>query len=221
SGFVLGADVRLETGFRLGFTGGYTVTSLDSAGRLSSGTIQSGFGGVYGGFERGPFALRLGAVYADQASRLRRSVTFAGFSDSDTARYGGSAVQGFGEIGYRIVMAAAPAPALQPTSLEPFVGGAYVSIGRDRFAETGGLAALSGAAQTTEVATSTVGVRGQTSLDLGAGAPVSLHGLVGYRRAYGEPRPSPSGCPGWWATAGPTARWCRRRSSASAPVRAS
>ncbi|WP_156376241.1 autotransporter outer membrane beta-barrel domain-containing protein, partial [Methylobacterium sp. Leaf117] len=41
-------------------------------------------------------------------------------------------------------------------------------------------------AQTTEVATSTVGVRGQTSLDLGAGAPVSLHGLVGYRRAYGE-----------------------------------
>ncbi|KQP93070.1 autotransporter, partial [Methylobacterium sp. Leaf113] len=156
SGFVLGADVRLETGFRLGCTGGYTVTSLDSAGRLSSGTIQSGLGGVYGGFERGPFALRLGAVYADQASRLRRSVTFAGFSDSDTARYGGSAVQGFGEIGYRFVMAAAPAPALQPTSLEPFVGGAYVSIGRDRFAETGGLAALSGAAQTTEVATSTV-----------------------------------------------------------------
>ncbi|KQP83272.1 hypothetical protein ASF57_14575 [Methylobacterium sp. Leaf117] len=36
------------------------------------------------------------------------------------------------------------------------------------------------------MATSTVGVRGQTSLDLGAGAPVSLHGLVGYRRAYGE-----------------------------------
>ncbi|WP_156634150.1 autotransporter domain-containing protein, partial [Methylobacterium sp. Leaf113] len=60
------------------------------------------------------------------------------------------------EIGYRIVMAAASTPALQPTYLEPFVGGAYVSIGRDRFAETGGLAALSGAAQTTEVATSTV-----------------------------------------------------------------
>ncbi|KQO61702.1 autotransporter [Methylobacterium sp. Leaf88] len=193
SGFVLGADLRLETGFRLGFTGGYTLTSLDSAGRLATGTIESGFGGVYGGFARGAFALRLGAVYADQASRLRRAVTFAGVSDSDTARIGGSTVQGFGEIGYRIVLGAAPAlalqaSALQPTYLEPFVGGAYVSIGRDRFAETGGLAALTGAAQTTEVATSTVGVRGQTSLDLGlgSGAPVSLHGLMGYRRAYGD-----------------------------------
>lgn len=36
------------------------------------------------------------------------------------------------------------------------------------------------------MATSTVGVRGQTGLDLGFGAPVSLHGLVGYRRAYGD-----------------------------------
>ncbi|MCJ2033928.1 autotransporter domain-containing protein [Methylobacterium sp. J-068] len=196
SGFVLGADVRLETGFRLGVAGGYTATALDSAGRLSSGTIESGFGGVYGGYERGPFALRLGAVYADQSSRLRRAVSFAGFSDSDTARTGGSTVQGFGEVGYRFFLAApqaspttrgeGPALSIQPTYLEPFVGGAYVSIGRDRFSETGGLAALTGAAQTTEVATSTVGVRGQTSLDLGLGAPVSLHGLAGYRRAYGD-----------------------------------
>ncbi|GJD73717.1 autotransporter family protein [Methylobacterium goesingense] len=196
SGFVLGADARLKTGFRLGVAGGYTATSLDSAGRLSSGTIESGFGGVYGGFERGPVALRLGAVYADQSSRLRRAVSFAGFTDSDTARYGGATVQGFGELGYRFFLGApqvglltkgeGPVATIQPAYLEPFVGGAYVSIGRDRFTETGGLAALTGAAQTTEVATSTVGVRGQTSLDLGFGAPVSLHGLVGYRRAYGD-----------------------------------
>ena len=196
SGFVLGADARLETGFRLGVAGGYTATSLDSAGRLSSGTIESGFGGVYGGFERGPVALRLGAVYADQSSRLRRAVSFAGFTDSDAARYGGATVQGFGEFGYRFFLGApqvgqfpkgeGPVAAIQPAYLEPFVGGAYVSIGRDRFTETGGPAALRGAAQTTEVATSTVGVRGQTGLDLGFGAPVSLHGLVGYRRAYGD-----------------------------------
>ena len=195
SGFVLGADLRLETGFRLGVAGGYTATSLDATGRLQSGTIEGGFGAVYGGVERGPFALRLGAVYADQASRLRRAVSFAGFSDSDTARYGGATVQGFGEIGYKIFLGTASSPvtggdapvaARAPTYLEPFVGGAYLSIGRDRFAETGGLAALTGAAQTTEVATSTVGVRGQTSLGLGLDAPVSLHGLVGYRRAYGD-----------------------------------
>ncbi len=196
SGFVLGADARLETGVRLGVAGGYTATSLDSAGQRASGTIESGFGGVYGGFEQGPVALRLGAVYADQASRLRRAVSFAGFSDSAAARIGGATVQGFGELGYRIVLGAPqaglitkgerPAAPVPPASLEPFVGGAYVSIGRDRFAETGGPAALTGAAQTTEVATSTVGLRGQASLDWGVAAPVSLHGLVGYRRAYGD-----------------------------------
>ncbi len=39
-------------------------------------------------------SLRLGAVYADQASRLRRAVRFAGFADSAAARYGGATVQG-------------------------------------------------------------------------------------------------------------------------------
>lgn len=194
SGFVLGADLRLETGFRLGVAGGYTATNLDAAGRLQSGTVESGFGGVYGGFERGPFALRLGAVYADDTSRLRRAVTFAGTSDSTGSRYGGSTVQGFGEIGYRFFLGGAPAlitkgdapVAVARGYIEPFVGGAYVSIARDRFAETGGLAALTGAARTTDVATSTVGLRAQTGLDWGFAAPVSLHGLVGYRRAYGD-----------------------------------
>jgi outer membrane autotransporter protein len=196
SGFVLGADARLETGFRLGVAGGYTATSLDSAGQRASGTIESGFGGVYGGLEQGPVSLRLGAVYSDQASRLRRAVRFVGFADSAAARYGGATVQGFGELGYRIVLGgqqpgplalgALAAVPMQPAYLEPFVGGAYVSIGRDRFAETGGPAALTGAAQTNAVATSTLGLRGQASLDWGVAAPVSLHGLVGYRRAYGD-----------------------------------
>ncbi|TXM64754.1 autotransporter outer membrane beta-barrel domain-containing protein [Methylobacterium sp. WL12] len=199
SGFVLGADVRLESGFRVGVAGGYTSTSLDTAGRLQSGSIESGFGGVYGGYELGPVSLRLGAVYADNAARLRRTVLFAGVSDTPSARTGGSTIQGFGELGYKFVFGgatppigkdAAPVPVTTLSYIEPFVGGAYVSIGRDRFTETGGIAALTGFARDYDLGTATAGVRAQTSLDLGLGVPVSAHGLLGYRRAFGDVVPT-------------------------------
>lgn len=190
AGFVLGADLRLESGIRLGVAGGYTRTNLDAPGQTASGTIESGFGGVYGGYEAGPFALRLGAAYADNSLRLRRSVVFPGFSETESARYGGSTVQGFGEIGYRIALAAGTLGKASASYIEPFVGGAYVGIDRDRFAETGGVAALSGASRLAEIPTLTAGVRGQTEVDLGFGAPVSLHGLVGYRRAFGDVIPT-------------------------------
>ncbi len=190
AGFVLGADLRLESGIRLGVAGGYTRTTLDAPGQSASGTIESGFGGVYGGYEAGPFALRLGAVYADNSLRLRRSVVFPGFSETESARYGGSTVQGFGEIGYRIALAAGTLGKASASSIEPFVGGAYVGIDRDRFAETGGVAALSGASRLAEIPTLTAGIRGRTEVDLGLGAPVSLHGLVGYRRAFGDVIPT-------------------------------
>ncbi|TXN39698.1 autotransporter outer membrane beta-barrel domain-containing protein [Methylobacterium sp. WL30] len=198
SGFVLGADVRVESGFRLGVAGGYTATSLDTAGRLQSGSIESGFGGLYGGYERGPVSLRLGAVYADNAARLTRTVAFAGFADTPSARTGGSTIQGFGEIGYKLFLGGAAPPvgedaAPVPVALsyiEPFVGGAVVAIGRDRFTETGGIAALTGFARDYDLGAATAGVRAQTSFDLGLGAPVSAHGLLGYRRAFGDVVPT-------------------------------
>ncbi|MGY2049974.1 autotransporter outer membrane beta-barrel domain-containing protein, partial [Methylobacterium sp. JK268] len=199
AGFVLGADVRLENGIKIGVAGGYASTNLDTPGRVQSGTIESGYGGVYGGYEAGPFALRLGAVYAGDSLRTRRAVIFPGVAETETARYGGSTIQGFGEIGYKFVFGGAPAlvskdpvaPAPAALSyIEPFVGGAYVGIDRDRFAETGGLAALRGASRTSEIPTLTAGVRAQTSFDLGLGAPVALHGLLGYRRAFGDVVPT-------------------------------
>ncbi len=201
SGFALGADVRLENGIKLGVVGGYTAAGLDTTGRLQSATVESGYGGVYGGYEAGPFSLRLGATYADNSTRTRRAVAFAGVSDTATARAGGSTVQGFGEIGYRfflgqgapasLVSKDGPAP-LQAAAayIEPFVGGSHVSIGHDRFVEAGGVAALTGFARTYEVSAVTAGLRAQTGLDLGLGLPLSLRGLVGYRRAFGDVVPA-------------------------------
>ncbi|MCJ2013203.1 autotransporter domain-containing protein [Methylobacterium sp. J-076] len=198
AGFAAGLDVRLPSGIKLGVVGGYTENTLDTSGRFESASVTSGFGGVYGGYELGPVSVRLGAVYADEALRTRRTVSFPGVADTPTGRYGGYTVQGFGEVGYRFVLGQ-PAPAVlvskgaavtpvQPalTYLEPFVGGAYVGIHRDGFAETGGVAALRGLTRDYDLGALTAGVRGQTAFDLGLGLPLSAHALLGYRRAFGD-----------------------------------
>jgi len=207
AGFAAGADVRLPSGLRFGVVGGYTEAYLDSAGRIGgasraeSATLKSGFGGLYGGYEFGPLSLRLGAIYADTDARTRRAVAY-GLSDTLSGHGGGYTVQGFGEIGWRIPLGApavaalvskdGAAVAVQPaaTYVEPFVGGAYVGIRRDAFAETGGAAALASFARDYDLGAATVGVRAQTSLDLGLGLPVTLRGLVGYRRAFGDVVPT-------------------------------
>ena len=199
AGFAAGLDVRLPSGIKLGVVGGYTDTTLDTRGRFQSADVTSGFGGVYGGYELGPVSVRLGAVYADESLKTRRTVIFPGVADTPSGRYGGYTVQGFGEIGYRIALGeAAPAALVSKDSLrvvpvqpatayvEPFVGGSYTSIHRNAFAETGGVAALTGFARDYDVGAVTAGVRGQTSLDLGLGLPLTAHGLVGYRRAFGD-----------------------------------
>ncbi|MEL6063647.1 autotransporter family protein [Methylobacterium sp. DCY52] len=207
AGFAAGADVRLANGLRFGVVGGYTEASLDSAGRTGgtsraeSATLKSGFGGVYGGTAAGPLSLRLGVIYADTDTRTRRAVLY-GLSDTLSGHGGGYTVQGFGEIGWRIALGEPAAAALvskdgaafavQPAAsyVEPFVGGAYVGIRRDGFAEAGGAAALVSLARDYDLGAATAGVRAQTRLDLGLGLPVTLRGLVGYRRAFGDVVPT-------------------------------
>jgi outer membrane autotransporter protein len=201
AGFALGAAIRLPSGVRFGLVGGYTETNLDSAGRQGGGaraesaTLKSGFGGVYGGYAFGPVSVRLGALYADTDTRTRRSVLY-GLSDSPTGHGGGHTVQGFGEIGYRFAFGAASAlvskdgPAVAASYIEPFVGGAYIGIRRDGFAETGGAAALVSYARDYDLGAVTAGVRAQTSLDLGFGLPLTAHGQLGYRRAFGDVVPT-------------------------------
>lgn len=180
SGFVLGADVRLPGEWRLGVAGGYTFTALDVTGRASSGTVESGFGALYGGGSFDALQLRLGAAYGGSSLGTQRSIAFAGYSDTAATRYGGTIAQGFGEMGYRF--------GSQASYLESFVGGAVLRIGHDGFRENGGAGALTGAARDFDLATSTVGLQARTQLDglFGIDQPLFARGLIGYRRAYGN-----------------------------------
>ena len=144
---------------------------------FAAGTLESTFGGVYGSFAAGPAVLRFGALAADEPARLRRVVAFPGLTDTPTARSQGRSVQGFGEAGYRIALGAG-------AELEPFVGGGVVALGRARFAEQGGAAALTGPGQARLVPTATAGLRAEARL--AEASPVLVFGLVGYRRSFGD-----------------------------------
>ncbi|TXN19597.1 autotransporter domain-containing protein [Methylobacterium sp. WL9] len=184
SGFVLGADTRLDQNWRVGVAGGYTFTNLDITGRQSTGTVESGYGALYAGGSFGPVQLRLGGAYAGSSLATNRAVLFPGFSENASARYGGSLGQAFGEAGYRIGSGNG--------YFEPFVGGAAIRISRDGFTERGGAAALTSRDQDYDIATSTVGVQAQGQIGefFGSTTPIFVRGLVGYRRAYGDVVPA-------------------------------
>ena len=104
-GFVIGADATqtLWSGiFRLGLAGGYTNDSINVRQRLSSGTFESVFGGLYGGASFGAIQLRAGVLYGANSTSTTRSIIFPNFADAAGSSYDGSTAQAFGEAGYRI-----------------------------------------------------------------------------------------------------------------------
>lgn len=182
AGLVVGGDVAVTEAIRVGAAAGYTDTALDIPLRGSSGTVETGFGSVYAGIGLGALDLRVGGLYGVGDTETRRNVAFAGFRDTARAAYGGSVAQGFGEVGYRMD--------LDGLTLEPFAGGAVITVAQDAFAESGGAAVLRGAARDTTLATATVGVRMEARIDgLVGGLPLLLRGLVGYRAAFGDVTP--------------------------------
>jgi outer membrane autotransporter protein len=179
-GFILGADAQMDDSFRVGLAGGFTRTSFEIDGRLSSGTNESVFAALYGAGTWGALTLRLGAAYAWHDFDVSRTIRFPGFSDQVGASYDGWTAQAFAEIGYRIDLGA--------MQLEPFAGASVLRLHTDGFAEEGGAAALTGSAQDQELATTTLGLRAEARLS--ETVPLTARGLVGWRHAFGDVVPT-------------------------------
>ncbi|SDR62439.1 outer membrane autotransporter barrel domain-containing protein [Rhizobiales bacterium GAS113] len=201
-GFIIGADTTLSTGWsgvwRLGVAGGYTDDSIKVSARSSSGDYQSIFGAVYGGTSYGAFDLKLGAIAASTDTHTSRSIVFPMFSGTASSSYGGYAVQGFAEAGYRLpfhwsIWSYVPGLESLSVTYEPFLQAAIVHIGQDRYAETafaagfGGAAGLVGAAHDYDLGSTTLGLRSEYAL---ASLPgFTLRTLIGWRYAYGDVKP--------------------------------
>ncbi len=183
-GFVLGGDVRIDgsafNNWRIGLVGGYTNDQIDVKARGASGSVETFFGGVYGGAHYGAVDIKLGVTGGGLQTTTQSNVAFPGFIDRTDATYGGSMVQGFGEIGYKI--------ALGYGTIEPVLQGAAIHIDQDGFTERGGAAALSGFTQGYDVQTTTLGLRGESAIF--TTLPLSARGFVGWRHAFGDVTPS-------------------------------
>lgn len=175
-GFVVGGDATIDERWRIGIAGGYTNANFDVRSALSSGRTETGFGTVYGGARFGPVTARLGVLGSGQSTSTRRTVTFPGFADFLTARFGGTGILGFGEVGYRVDVGS--------MAVEPFVGGSAMTLFRDGYTERGGAAALVVLRRDYDIQTLTAGIRG--SVVFAADSPFSVRGQLAYRRAFGD-----------------------------------
>lgn len=178
-GFILGAEAQVDPAFRLGMAGGFSRTAFDVDARLSSGANETTFGALYGSGTRGAVALRLGGSYAHHDIDVSRTVSFPGFADRTGTSYDGSTLLAFGEVGYRVAWAGA--------TLEPFAGASLLRLHTNAFREEGGVAALAGLARDYNLGSTTLGVRAEAQVS--AEVPLLMHGMVGWRRAYGDVEP--------------------------------
>lgn len=179
-GFFIGADAPVFGNWRLGAVAGYSRSDFDVKGRQSSGESDNYHLGLYGGANWGALTLRTGAAYTWHDISTNRTVSFPGFGDRLKGDYGAGTTQLFGELAYGFALGA--------TRIEPFANLAYVSLHTDGFRETGGAAALTGAAATTDATFTTLGLRASTRLTLG-GASLTAKGTLGWRHAFGDVTP--------------------------------
>ncbi|WP_414475563.1 autotransporter-associated beta strand repeat-containing protein [Microvirga sp. M2] len=179
-GFILGAETKIDESYRLGIAGGFMSTSFDIDKRLSSGTNETVFGSVYGAAKWDAINVRLGVLYGRNDVDVNRTIAFPGFGDRASASYTGSTLAAFGEVGYGFDLGQA--------KVEPFLGASVMRLHLDGFREDGGPAALFGYDRTYDLGTTTLGIRAETRL--GTDLPLTLHGLAGWRHAFGNVNPS-------------------------------
>ena len=181
-GVIGGYDIVALDDWRVGAAGAYLHSALDVDARASHAVFDSFDLALYGAGQLDQFVLRAGAAYAWQNVTMRRVVAFPGFSDSDGAHYRAPSVQGFGEVGYDVVVA--------PLLLEPFGNAAYVSVDTHGFGESGGGAALVAPDQSLHTMFTTAGLHASSALGLIEGVPMSAIGTLGWQHAFGDVTPT-------------------------------
>ncbi|PWJ84636.1 outer membrane autotransporter protein [Pseudaminobacter salicylatoxidans] len=179
-GLLMGVDGLAFETWRLGIVAGYSHAGFDASERAASGSSDNYHLGAYAGTSWGKLGFRSGLAYTWHDVETARSVALPGFADRLSADYDAGSFQAFGELGYRIDT--------QAVSFEPFASLAYVKLRTAAFSEDGGAAALYGASQTTDATFTTLGIRAQADVALGA-VPATARAMLGLRHAFGAVTP--------------------------------
>ncbi len=181
---LVGAEYGFDNGWRIGVMGGSGRNDLNVRDRASKARIDSTMGGLYAGKSWGGLGLRGGLTFSKDDLSSHRRVAFAGVQDQAHADYKADTMQGFVELGYRMAAGA--------WEFEPYAQFAQVRVDGKRFAEDGGVSALSGKADDMRTDLATGGVRFNVNLKGTAQQQswLSLRGGLAYRHAGGDRVPT-------------------------------
>ena len=181
AGVLTGVDTAFGSATRAGFAAGYMRSEFRSG--ASSASVDSAQIAAYVGHDIvGPLHARGGVSYGFNVINSDRTVAFPGLLDLDRARFSGNVAQIFAEIGYGL--------ALGRVALEPVAGLAEVRAHRGTFVESGGAAALNGAAVTENIGYSSLGLRAATSVPLANGTVLTPHASALWQHAFGDVNPA-------------------------------
>lgn len=185
-GVFAGADGAIGAGWRLGGALGFTDSNLRTDGVDDKTDIASYSAIIYGGkaFDAGAGKLNLllGGSYTWHDINSKRRIAVGGLDQTLRADYGGNTTQLFTELGYAMAVG-------QSLSVEPYAGLAWANLRSRAFQESGGSAALSGASQSNQTTTTTLGVRGRQALTLDK-FEGSITAGAGWRHAFGDLNPT-------------------------------
>ena len=152
-GVLIGADV-VQGDVKYGGMFSYTNTDVD-LGSLGSSKLTSTGAALYAGYRQdgSGLAFGIGGALASTSAKGERSISLTGLEQTLTSTVQGTSYQIFGEVSNDLAKAG-------NVQIEPFARLAYATVQSDAFAETGGIAALSGAKQSNDLRTAAFGLRG-------------------------------------------------------------
>jgi subtilase-type serine protease len=178
-GFVTGLDGVVADDWRMGVLAGYGNISLDS--RASNASVDSYSVGLYGGTAWDNLRLSLGTALTQSEIGTDRMAVFGNLVNRHSASYDAKTVQVFGELGYSVRSAYA--------DLEPFAAASHVHLKSDGFQESGAISNLTGLGGTSDLTTTTLGLRASREFSLSDTVSLTARGLLGWSHAFGDVTP--------------------------------
>jgi outer membrane autotransporter protein len=174
AGFLMGADF-VQGNVKYGGMFSYTNTNVD-LGSLGYSKTNSTGAALYAGYRQdgAGLAFAAGGAFASTSATGERSISLTGLEQTLTSTVQGTSYQIFGEVSNDLAKAG-------NVQIEPFARLAYASAHSDAFAETGGVAALSGAKQSNDLRMATLGLRGAY-----VAGDTTLSGSAAWLRSAGD-----------------------------------
>lgn len=181
SGVLVGGDLPVGDGARLGAVVGSGQGTTRIATQDSSSHVVNQHIGVYGSAQTGPLQWQGGAIYGLQRVDSSRTIDVGSLAGTANSDYHAHTVQGYVDASWPVVLGNA--------TLAPFANLAYDNLHTPAFGESGTPAALDVASEDSSVGYGTLGLR--ASFDLG-GADHGLHAHVGlgWQHAWGDALPT-------------------------------